>query len=353
MKVLILKPSSLGDVVHALPVVRLIKLAKPEAKIHWWINRELMPLLEWDPDIDRLFPFDRHLWAKPRGWPVMASTISDLRAERYDWILDLQSLIRSSAIGWLSHGTILAGLEDWREAAPLLHDLTVPRPTRDTHAVDWYLSLIRKLGIPTDRSFEWFPRTGRGTDLFKASWPEALEGTWIGLQPGARWDTKRWPPEYYANLAARLLQERPDARIVIFGGKADREIGEQIVGQSGDQVLNLAGKISLNLLVEWMRHVQLLVTNDTGPMHIAAAMNRSIIAIFGPTNPGRTGPYRQADAVMQASLGCVPCMSQRCALREKLACLHAITVNAVAERCLNRLSANSIRNGSAPIVAGS
>ena len=346
MKVLILKPSSLGDVVHALPVVRLLKLAKPEAEIHWWINRELMPLLEWDPDIDRLIPFDRHLWAKPRGWPVMAGTIRGLREERYDWILDLQSLIRSSAIGWLSHGQVLAGLEDWREAAPLLHDVAVPRPTPDTHAVDWYLSLISKLGISTDRPFSWFPTNGRGSDLLKASWPEALEGTWIGLQPGARWDTKRWPPEYYAGLAAKLLQERPDARIVIFGGKADREIGEQITSQCAGRALNLAGKISLNLLVEWMRHIQLLVTNDTGPMHIAAAMNRPIVAIFGPTNPGRTGPYRQPDAVMQASLACVPCMKQRCALREKLACLHAITVNAVFDQCLVRLNGNPTPIGS-------
>jgi lipopolysaccharide heptosyltransferase II len=232
---------------------------------------------------------------------------------------------------------LLAGLEDWREGAPVLYDTSVPRPSHDTHAVDWYLALIHRLGVPTGRPFDWFPRTQRGADLLQASWPEASGSIWVGFQPGARWDTKRWPAAYYAQLAEKLIAARPEVQIAIFGGKADRAMGDEIASRCGNRVLNLTGRISLNVLVEWMRSIRLLVTNDTGPMHIAAAMGKPIVALFGPTDPDRTGPYRQPEAALQANLPCVPCMKDKCRWPEKLACLHALTVDHVLERTLERL----------------
>ena len=99
MKILILKPSSLGDVIHGLPVLRLLRLEFPQARVDWWILRGLMPLLEGDPDIRRLIPFDRKDWGRPRHWPVVLRLVRELRAERYDWVLDLQGLVRSALFG--------------------------------------------------------------------------------------------------------------------------------------------------------------------------------------------------------------------------------------------------------------
>ena len=100
VKILILKPSSLGDVIHALPVLRLLRLEFPQAQIDWWILRGLMPFLEGDPDLRRLVPFDRKDWAKPRHWPAVFRLVRQLRSERYDWILDLQGLARSALFGF-------------------------------------------------------------------------------------------------------------------------------------------------------------------------------------------------------------------------------------------------------------
>jgi lipopolysaccharide heptosyltransferase I len=337
MKVLILKPSSLGDVVQALPVARHLKRQMPDAEIHWWLNRELMPLLEWDPDISRLIPFDRHLWAKTFGWTMLVESIAELRATRFDWVLDLQALARSGVIGWLAGGRFLAGLEDWREGAPLFYDLAVPRPSEETHAVDWYLSLAQRMGISTDEPISWFPTTAKGTDLLNARWPEAVQSPWIALQPGARWDTKRWPIASYSALARQILLARPDLRIVIFGGKDDQALGKTIEDECGERVLDLTGRISLTLLVEWMRHIRLLITNDTGPMHIAAGMGKPIVALFGPTNPSRTGPYGQPDSVLQTRLDCVPCLSQKCHNPSHLACLNGLKVDDVLAKVLSQI----------------
>ncbi|MFO1462115.1 MAG: lipopolysaccharide heptosyltransferase II [Verrucomicrobiota bacterium] len=336
MKILILKPSSLGDVVQAIPVARLIKDHCPKAQVHWWLNSELVPLLEGDPGIDRIVPFERRRWGRPSGLLLAATEIRRLRKERYDWVLDLQGLARSALVGWLSNGGRFVGLDDPREGAPALHDISVPRPSETTHAVDWYLSVLPHLGVPVHRNFQWmqeYPAAAREV----AAQAGDSGPVWIAFQPGARWENKRWPAAHFAELASKILTHNHDWRIAILGGKSDEGLGAEIQRVAGSRALDLTGKLSLPGMVEWIRRSSLLVTNDTGPMHVAAALQRPVVGLFGPTNPARTGPYGQTDQTLRIQLPCAPCLKSHCNHREFMACLTRITPDRVFHAVRSRL----------------
>ncbi len=335
MKVLILKPSSLGDVVHALPVARLIRSHHPGALIDWFLNRELVPLLEGDPDLRRIVPFDRHGWTGPLGWPEAWGTLRSLQSERYDWVIDLQSLARTGIISWLTRGAFTIGLADPREGAAAFYDVAVPRPTPSTHAVDWYLEVLKPLGVPVHRRFQWLPVREWAAAPIRAL--HRQPGVrWIGLQPGARWLNKRWPVEHFSELTRQLAAD-PSLRIAVFGSRADAGLAGPILAAAPGRVLDLCGRISLPELIEWLRECSVLVTNDTGPMHLAAAVGTPIVAPFGPTAPERTGPYGQLDQTLRVSLPCAPCLKSTCRYSEPLACLRRIEPSRVHARVRDRL----------------
>lgn len=329
MKILILKPSSLGDVVQALPVLRLLKLHWPESAVYWWISSELASLLEDDPDLAGIYRFERRRWLSPWHWGEMARSIRQMRRQRFDWVVDLQGLARSGLFSWLARGQMSIGVDDPREGAGAFYDVRVPRPSEETHAVDWYLEVISRLGVPLRRDFVWMPPREKAAASLEQRWGGRLKERWVLLNPGARWANKRWPAEAYRELARRILAWRPDIHLAILGGRTERETGAAIAEVNPSRCLNLAGETSLPELVEWIRLSQLLVTNDTGPMHIAAALQRQIVAIFGPTDPARTGPYGQLESVMRLALPCVPCMKPHCANPRPLECLTAISVESV------------------------
>ena len=327
MKILILKPSSLGDVIHALPVLRLLKGHWPASEIFWWIDSNLAPLIEGDRDLTGIVPFERRRWASPVHWPEMLRSIRWMRAQNFDLVIDLQCLARSGAFAWLANGKQLIGLDEVREGARGFYDIAVRRPTYHTHAVDWYLETLRALGVPVHWNFEWLPVRAKVAAELTRKWPLS-NGPWIALQPGARWLNKRWPVESFAEFTRRMAARVPDARFMVLGGGSDQELGAQIAAAAPERVFDLTGKLSLPEMIEAIRLSELMVSNDTGPMHVAAAMGRPLVALFGPTEPRRTGPYR---------LYCVPCMKPDCTNPNKLECLrtiHPADVVAKAERML-------------------
>ncbi|MCX6927856.1 MAG: glycosyltransferase family 9 protein [Verrucomicrobia bacterium] len=280
MKILILKPSSLGDVVQALPVLRLIK---------------------------------RHLPA-------------------------------SGVFAWLANGRLSVGLDEPREGARGFYDHIIQRPSRLTHAVDWYLRVLPVLGVPVDREFQWLPPRPAVAESLQRRWP--VDGArWIALQPGARWPNKRWPVESYADLVRLLAPECSGFRFAILGGEEDRALGEVIARADPARCLDLTGLLSLPEMVEWIRQSELMVTNDTGPMHVAAALGRPVVALLGPTEPRRTGPYRQLDHVLQLNLPCVPCFKSHCVYTKPFECLRAIPPSAVFNAVQKRLAASAPRQG--------
>lgn len=336
LKVLILKPSSLGDVVQALPVLRLIKQHRPEASVFWWIDSRLAGLLEDDPDLDGLALFQRHGFAAPRVWQQYWRTVRWMRARDFDWVIDLQALARSGIFAWLANGRLTIGLDTPREGARAFYDLAVPRGGAGVHAVDWYLRVLDILRVPRGASFVWLPPrpavASRVRERFGAG------ETMISLQPGARWLNKRWPVENFAAVMRALAQRRPAARFAILGGAEDRELGARLAALAAPvRCLDLTGQLSLPEMVEWIRATSLMITNDTGPMHVAAAVNTPVVAVFGPTDPRRTGPYGQLAGVCQARLPCVPCLSPRCGNPRSLECLYLIPPAAVVEEACRRI----------------
>jgi lipopolysaccharide heptosyltransferase I len=331
LKILILKPSSLGDVVQALPVLRLLKLHRPEAQIFWWIDSGLAPLLEGDPDLAGVVRFERRRWASPVHWPEMCRSIRWLRTQKFDWVIDLQGLARSGAFAWLARGKLLIGLDESREGARGFYDLAVPRASFHTHAVDWYLAVLSRLGVPVHDNFTWLPERPGIALALKAKWP-AEGARWIALQPGARWANKRWPIEHFADVAQRLAADFADVRFAILGGPDDKPLGDSLARSLSDRCLDLTGQTSLPEMIEWLRLSALMLTNDTGPMHVAAALRKPVVAIFGPTEPRRTGPYGRLNEVLRHSLPCAPCLKSRCAWRQPMECLTAIEPAAVFAR---------------------
>jgi len=338
LKILILKPSSLGDVIQALPVLRLLKRHLPGSEIHWWIDSALASLLEGDPDLAAAVRFERRRWASPAHWPEMWRSIGWLRAQNYDWVIDLQCLARTGAFAWLANGGLLVGLDEPREGARGYYDIIVPRASFHTHAVDWYLAVLPRLGVPVDGNFTWLPERPEVKDAVQAKW-ETRGFRWVALQPGARWTNKRWPIESFVELTRHVATRYAEVHFAILGGTEDRLLGEAISRAVPDRCLNLAGQTSLLEMVEWLRLADLVVTNDTGPMHAAVALDKPIVALFGPTEPRRTGPYGRLETVIQHPLPCAPCLESRCAWPQHTECLTAISPTMVLERVRSGLDA--------------
>ena len=211
------------------------------------------------------------------------------------------------------------------------YDQAVARPSPETHAVDWYLRVLSFLDAPICRDFEWLPSRPAVAAALGSRW--RTEGvSWIVLQPGGRWQNKRWPAENYAELARGLAQRYERVRFAILGSRAESGLGEVICRACPDRCVNLAGATTLPEMVEWIRMAALMVSNDTGPMHVAAALGRPLIALFGPTEPRRTGPYGGMEQVMQARLPCIPCLKDDCHWAKPMECLRAITPAMVLAR---------------------
>ena len=346
MKILILKPSSLGDVIQALPVLRLLKLHFRDAEIFWWIDSALAPLLDGDPDLAGIVRFERKRWKSPRHWPEMLRSVRWLREQHFDLVIDLQCLARSGAFAWLANGKFLIGLDEVREGARGFYDLAVRRASFHTHAVDWYLSVLPPLGVPVHKNFVWLPERPEISAELKRKWPGAFvfnpqsairNPQLIALQPGARWLNKRWPAENFAELIRLAANHFPTARFAILGDAGDQPLGEIISRVLPERCLNLCGETSLPEMIEWLRLCDLMVTNDTGPMHVAAALGKPLVALFGPTEPRRTGPYGQLENVLRIELPCSPCLKDYCNYEKPNECLNAISPAMVFERVRRQL----------------
>jgi heptosyltransferase-1 len=336
LKILLLKPSSLGDVIQAVPVLRLLKRHWPASDIYWWLAADLAPLLEADSDLSGIIRFERERWRAPWRWHEVFRSVRRMRDERFDLVIDLQGLARSGFFAWLAQGGLTIGLDDPREGAALFYDQIVRRPSTLTHAVDWYLQVVRELRVPVSRDFVWLPPRAEVAQAVQEKWRPA-GARWLVLNPGARWSNKRWPVEYFAALTRRLAAECRELRFVILGGKEDADRGRAIAQGAPERCLDLAGRTSLPEMIEWIRLGVAVVTNDTGPMHVAAALGKRVVALFGPTEPRRTGPYGQLENVLQLKLPCVPCLKANCAYHDPFACLRRLDPAGVVRAVKDRL----------------
>lgn len=301
MKILIVRVGALGDVIHALPAVGALKRAKPEWQIDWVVDPRWAPLLA-AMDSDGRGPFVQrvHL-AETKKWstqPLSLSTAKSvmalrhiLKSEHYDAAIDMQGTLRSAVIGSFAKAKIFTGFSDPREKlATAFYRQQLTR--RGAHVVEQGSALLgESLNIPLIPGAVEFPR-----ESWAENWAEQLVGgrRMCVLGAGGGWGAKRWPVEKFGELARQL--SALGFTVVINAPRKDDVVASQIVaashGAAETVVCNVTGLIAL------MRRASLLVGGDTGPTHLAAALGIPLVALFGPTNPARNGPWGQGHKIV-------------------------------------------------------
>lgn len=269
LQILIVRLGAMGDVIHALPAAATLKQNFPASRIAWAIEPKWSALLDRNPYIDRVLTIDR------RSWTGIRTAARALTGARFDLAVDLQGLIKSAVVTRLSRAPRRVGFHRSQAREPLAARFyTVEKHTASAHIVDRYLELAQAAGA--ERLFREFPIPPGAPE------GELPPGRFVLACPLAGWVSKQWPLEYYETLA-RLLQA-DGATLVVNGPPGARATLERIQGAH----VHLSG---INGLIDATRRASAVVGADSGPLHLAAALAKPGVALFGPTDPTRNGPY--------------------------------------------------------------
>jgi heptosyltransferase-2 len=320
-RVLVRAPNWLGDAVMSLPLLSALRGFYPQASITVLAVPRVAPLYYHHPTVSRLIPYP--------GTQDRRRLLWGLR-KNYDLALALPNSLESALGLWLAGAPHRVGYNADARRFFLTRAVSGQENLKGLHTVFYFLGILRGLGevsrfTPPALYLET-PELA-GADALLAAAPGGGPGPWVGLAPGAAYGpAKRWPPARFAALAGelhRLLQ----ARLLLLGGPEDRPVAAQVQEHFRFPVLDLTGKTNLRQALGVLRRLDLLVTNDSGLMHAAAALGVPLVAIFGSTDPAATGPFTSRASVLHHPLPCSPCFLRTCP--EDYPCLTAITVDQV------------------------
>jgi len=339
MNILIVKMSSLGDVINAIPSLNALRRGYPDAHITWLVEECAGEILFDHPAIDRVIISSRKGWLKNlfvpwRSIPTVFEIrgfIKALREESYDLVIDLQGLLKSGIMVWMSRGKRKVGYDRTREMSYLFLNQRHPPFDPDRHAIERYLNLVFSVG-------------GRGGEIeygikLKEGHRNRVEdilrdyGIYKGdpivlISPFARWETKLWEPERFARLGD-LLIERYNVKVIFTGTGREKGYVKGIISSMKNRAIDLTGATDLKELACLCSRARLMVSTDTGSMHLASAMGLPVVALFGPTAPWRTGPYGQGHSIVRKVIPCSPCFKKKCRTKE---CMFSIGVEDVFEK---------------------
>lgn len=319
-KILIIKPSSLGDIVHSLPVMDALYKCFPGVEMHWLVAKGFEDILEGNPLLKKVWIIHKDEWKKIANIQTTFSELRrlfrELKAERFDLVIDLQGLFRSGLISKATGAPVRIGFKEAREGSTAFYTHRV-EGGKDIHAVDRYLRIPAFLGCNTEDVKFTFPPSSKSL-VNKIP----FYGEYAVMAPGARGHAKRWPPRRFGRLASLL-----PIKILVIGNKGDRMLADEVVKASRGNAISIAGKTDLKELLEVIRGARFMVSNDTGSMHIAAALGVPVFALFGPTNPVRTGPYGSGHTIIRKEIPCSPCYRKTCT---NVRCLDMINEEEVA-----------------------
>ena len=329
--ILIIKPSSLGDVVHALPVLNKLRAAYPAARLSWLVGTQAAPVVESNPDLNEVFYFRRSSRRPFSAARAQMALAKRLRTAGFDCVIDLQGLFRSAAFALATGTPRRIGLSSAREGAPLFYTDVVETPER-IHAVDRYLLVGSILGF--DSAAPQFnlavPKAARDSvDRLLESVP-ALKRPFVALSVGARWPSKEYPAASLADVG-RMLLTRFGGAVFLVGAPSSAAAASEIEKTIGTGTVNLVGRTDVAELMALLARMDLFITPDTGAMHVADALGTPLVAVFGPTDPARTGPYLQKDRVLFALDSCprAPCLKRKC---PDPVCMRAVNPDEVFRR---------------------
>jgi heptosyltransferase I len=337
-KILIVKLSAIGDVVHTLPALTALRRRFPQAHIAWLVEEAAAPLIIGHRALDRVLIFRRKRWLKGvvsahwrQNFSAMILFLRQLRDTRYDLVIDFQASLKGAlpilAVRANRKVGFGPGMEHQEHSYLVLNE-RIPMVSMEMHALERGLKLLEAIGVPTGEPLYDLPirpDDHRAAQTLLLSKRPAKQR--IAINPVAKWETKLWPIENFAELADTLI-ERYEVAIFYTGDRGDNAVVEQIQTKMRHSSVNLAGRTSLLQLAALYQRMACVISTDTGPMHIAAAAGVPVVALFGPTAPWRTGPYGSRHGVLQADLSCGPCFKRRCATN---LCMQSIGVADVLE----------------------
>ena len=338
MNILIVKLSAIGDVIHTLPALNAIRKHYPHAFITWLVEEDAAALVQGHKALDRVLVSKRKRWLKALQSLSFLNTIKEiydfikaLRDTRYDMILDFQALLKSGILIAIARGRrkigFGKGLEHMEHSYIFLNE-RIPAVDMEIHALSRGMMLLHAVGVPANEVEYKLPVSDHDREkideLMKRHGINGLK-SFIAINPVAKWETKLWPNKKFAELADKLI-DRYDIKIVFTGGIKDYSIIQAITSSMKGRAINFAGKTTLTELAALYEKAALVISTDTGPMHLAAAMGTPVVALFGPTASWRTGPYGTNHHVITAGLECSPCFKRQC---ETKGCMHQISMDQV------------------------
>jgi len=366
-RILLIKLSAVGDVVHTIPLLNKLRRRYPSARIDWLVTPAIADLIRHHPAVSNVVLFMREDWARPWRSAALgrvAKLAVELRRARYDLIVDMHGQFRTAFFTLAAGAPVRVGFdrprpEVWhaserkfplntykhawkgaREASWIAYTHRIPVPTLDVHAVDRYLTVGPMLGLddgPADFSFPVpADATARVDALLSANGIAPGEGVLL-CAPGTNWETKHWSADRFAEAARHFLAR--GWRMVLIGSQRERATCA-CVAAAAPGTIDLCGATSLTELAALVRRSSGAITNDSGPMHMAVALDRPVVSIFGPTDALWIGPYRRPDSVLRADLPCAPCyLRQLSHCHHGHACMGEIGAADVIERMETTLAA--------------
>ncbi len=341
MNILIVKLSAIGDVIHTLPSLAALRKLYPDANITWAIEDASSDLISDHPYLDRVVVSHRKQWIRDlregritRPIREIRNFINDLRKQPYDLVIDFHGLIKSAVLVLLSSGKRKLGYDSMQELSALFLNEKI-HEDMNKHAVDRYLDFLRYLRADIKDPEFLIPvgeeNINRVEELLQRNDIDRKD-RFVAVSPIALWDAKLWADERFAGLCDRIAEELK-VRIIFTGSEHDKL--EHIQSLMKTSSVNLGGKTTLRDLAYLYKRSALLITTDSGPMHLAAAMGTPVIALFGPTDPSRTGPYGKGHVVIRKELSCSPCFLKKC---DSMECMYGITIEEVFHDVREKLS---------------
>jgi heptosyltransferase-1 len=351
MNILIVKLSAIGDVLHTLPSLAALRKLYPDAHITWVVEEAAADLVKNHPCLDRVLVSRRKSWLHDftRGkirqtWGEIRSFIRELRMRPYDLVIDFHGLLKSSLIVLLSGGKRKLGYDSWQELSGFFLNEKIGEDM-NKHAVDRYLDFPRYLGAKTGKIEFILPLNNEKEAAARQlrNKYNLEDKKYIAINPVAFWETKLWNNKKFAHLAD-LITRGSKIKVVFTG--SEKEPLEKIIAQMTSGALNLGGKTSLIDLAYLYEQALMVITTDSGPMHLAAAVGTPVIALFGPTDPARTGPYGSGHTIIRTDLPCSPCFSRKCSTKK---CMEDIAIEKVwaAVNSQMHLQTDNAREGEA------
>lgn len=339
MNILIVKLSAIGDVIHTLPSLAALRRLYPDVHISWVVEEAASGLVLQHPLLDRVIIFRRKKWIedfKKGNFQSVrqdaSSFLKELRNRSYDLVIDFHGLFKSAMVVLASGGKRKLGYDSWQELSGLFLNEKIPEDM-NKHAVDRYLDFTRYLGAtpgPVEFILPVNSEAEKRSHALMDSYSLAKK-KFIAVNPVAYWETKLWDNEKFAVLAD-LIKDNMKLDVVFTGSRKDA--ATDIVSRMRGKGINLGGETTITELACIYKDALAVVSTDSGPMHLAAAVGTPVIALFGPTDPSRTGPYGTGHIIIRTDLSCSPCLLKKCPTKKCMTDILPEQVLAAVEKLL-------------------